>query len=343
MEDKKLKQIIGGLLHDVGKVLYRSADGRNHSVSGYEFLKDEVGITDRDILEQVRFHHGKELHHAEIGKDSLAYITYLADNIAAGADRRTLEEEAEKGFDPFMALDSIFNTLNGNQGKAKYLPATLDPAGGIHFPVEEDVKYNEAFYKKIRQEIRDLLRNLEYTDSYINSLLEVLEASLSFVPSSTARKERADISLFDHVKLTACVGSCLYDYAAENQIQDYQEWVFHNTKMLYEQQLFLLASIDISGIQSFIYGQYGNSDVLKNLRARSFYLEIMLEEMVDELLDQLQLSRANLIYTGGGHAYLFLPNTRHTKDIFAEQENKVNRWLLDTFQTDLYAALGCSE
>ena len=39
MEDKKLKQIIGGLLHDVGKVLYRSADGRNHSVSGYEFLK----------------------------------------------------------------------------------------------------------------------------------------------------------------------------------------------------------------------------------------------------------------------------------------------------------------
>ncbi len=343
MEDKKLKQIIGGLLHDVGKVLYRSADGRNHSVSGYEFLKDEVGITDRDILEQVRFHHGKELHHAEIGKDSLAYITYLADNIAAGADRRTLEEEAEKGFDPFMALDSIFNTLNGNQGKAKYLPATLDPAGDIHFPVEEDVKYNEAFYKKIRQEIRDLLRNLEYTDSYINSLLEVLEASLSFVPSSTARKERADISLFDHVKLTACVGSCLYDYVVENQIQDYQEWVFHNTKMLYEQQLFLLASIDISGIQSFIYGQYGNSDVLKNLRARSFYLEIMLEEMVDELLDQLQLSRANLIYTGGGHAYLLLPNTRHTKDIFAEQENKVNRWLLDTFQTDLYAAFGCSE
>lgn len=38
MNDNQRKVIIGGLLHDIGKVLYRSDDGRNHSQSGYDFL-----------------------------------------------------------------------------------------------------------------------------------------------------------------------------------------------------------------------------------------------------------------------------------------------------------------
>lgn len=39
MTEEQRKIIAGGLLHDIGKVLYRGDDGRNHSVSGYEFLK----------------------------------------------------------------------------------------------------------------------------------------------------------------------------------------------------------------------------------------------------------------------------------------------------------------
>ena len=44
MNDNQRKVIIGGLLHDIGKVLYRSDDGRNHSQSGYDFLKNDVDI-----------------------------------------------------------------------------------------------------------------------------------------------------------------------------------------------------------------------------------------------------------------------------------------------------------
>ena len=32
------KVAIGGLLHDIGKLLYRCGDGRSHAESGYEFL-----------------------------------------------------------------------------------------------------------------------------------------------------------------------------------------------------------------------------------------------------------------------------------------------------------------
>ena len=89
MADRQNKVAIGGMLHDIGKVLYRAADGRNHSRSGYEFLKDEVGITDEEILEQVLYHHKSLLKASSVSKDSPAYITYIADNIAAAADRRT--------------------------------------------------------------------------------------------------------------------------------------------------------------------------------------------------------------------------------------------------------------
>ena len=42
--DDQIKLMIGSLLHDIGKVVYRSGDGRNHSQSGYEYLKNEAQI-----------------------------------------------------------------------------------------------------------------------------------------------------------------------------------------------------------------------------------------------------------------------------------------------------------
>ena len=47
-------------------------------------------------------------------------------------------------------------------------------------------------------------------------MLEIFEATLSFVPSSTSQKQMIDISLYDHVKITAAIGSCIYEYMKEN-------------------------------------------------------------------------------------------------------------------------------
>lgn len=40
----------------------------------------------------------------------------------------------------------------------------------------------------------------------------------------------------------------------------------------------------------------------------------MLEVIVDQLLEKLELTRANLLYTGGGHAYLLVSNTDKVKE-----------------------------
>ena len=39
MTDKEVKLVLGALLHDIGKVIYRQGDDRRkHSQSGYDFL-----------------------------------------------------------------------------------------------------------------------------------------------------------------------------------------------------------------------------------------------------------------------------------------------------------------
>ena len=92
MDDRQIKLVIGSLLHDIGKVVYRTGDGRNHSQSGYDFLTEQHLDFDKDILDCVRYHHGIHLKNARIEKDSLAYITYFADNIAAEIGRASCRE-----------------------------------------------------------------------------------------------------------------------------------------------------------------------------------------------------------------------------------------------------------
>lgn len=346
MQERQMKVAIGGMLHDIGKVLYRADDRRNHSLSGYEFLKDEIGITDSDILDQVRYHHAAFLKDARIPGDSLAYITYLADNISAAADRRE-NDTADSGFDKSVSLESIFNILNGNNQKYHYHATTLEPDGRINYPDEKAIIFDESYYGKIKGNLRQVLGELKDTgtipEGYLSSLLEIMEANLSYVPSSTSKREIADISLFDHVKLTAAIGNCILAFLEEKDRSDYREDLFRHGKEFLKEKAFLLFSMDMSGIQKFIYHQYGTEDVLKNLRARSFYLDIMMENMADELIERIGVSRANLIYSGGGHAYMLLPNTQAVKAFIDSFERETNEWMLDLFGSDLFLACGYAE
>lgn len=339
MTEENVKLAIGALLHDIGKLLYRYNDGRNHSRSGYEYLKDVVHIEDRKILEQVLYHHASLLKNARIENNSLAYITYIADNIASASDRRKTQEE-ESGFDREMSLQSIFNLLNCNDEKLCYSPEQLNE--NINYPTSVSTGFDEIFYGKIVNEIEKNLRGITWNKNYLNSLLEVLEAQLSYIPSSTMKSEVADISLYDHVKLTAAIAASIKEWLDENNISDYKETLFKGATGFYGKKVFLLFSMDMSGIQDFIY-TIASKNALRMLRSRSFYLEIFMENLIDELLDYIGMSRANLIYSGGGHAYIITANTENIKQKIAEFELKINEWMLDEFKTALFLGCGYAE
>lgn len=337
MQTEQIKLLMGCLLHDIGKVLYRVGESGTHSSSGYDFLLNEIKIEDQEILDCIRFHHAADIKKANLEKNALAYICYFADNIAAAIDRREGKNTGD-GFDRSVPLASVFNLLNGNDKKGHYARRVLDPKAPINYPTTADIKMDDSFYESVQRNITENLKGLAFSEEYLVSLLEVLEANLSYVPFSTSKREQTDISLYDHMKITAAIGACLQLYLQENDRHDYHKETI-KSDLLYKEEAFLLYSMDVSGIQKFIY-TIASKDALRMLRARSFYLDFILEHCIDELLKELTLTRANLIYSGGGHAYILIPNTETAENVVQAFEKDLNKWLRDQYGTSLYVAGG---
>ncbi|MFB3219481.1 type III-A CRISPR-associated protein Cas10/Csm1, partial [Staphylococcus pseudintermedius] len=348
--DNKLTLMYGALLHDIGKVIYRSnahifAKG-THSKLGYQFLKQFVEFNDKKLLENVKYHHYKELKNAHIEENSLAYITYIADNIASGLDRRDLIEEGDESastefkfhFDKFTPLYSVFNVVNGNKDESEQGKYKFNKENHVEYPSVRNTQYSSSHYNTLMKDMAyDLENRLKYSEEHFASLLKWTESMWQYIPSSTNKGQLIDISLYDHSRITSAIATCIYDFLNEQNITNYKQKLFSNynqTKTFYEQEAFLILSMDMSGIQSFIFNISG-SKALKSLRSRSFYLELMLEVIVDELLKRLHLSRANLLYTGGGHTYLVLPNTRSVQNVITDFQKEIKLWFINEFGIDL--------
>lgn len=339
MTENEIKLVIGSLLHDVGKVIYRTGNIEKHSLSGAKYLMNEAKVEDKSVIDCVKYHHSDALKNANLDRNSLAYITYIADNIASASDRRD-NDSSDYGFTVTMPLAPVFNILNKNKSDFSYAPRMLNSK--INYPTKDKIPFDKSFYSKVKDRLNDTLKGLEWNENYLNSLLLALESTMCFVPSSTSKSELADISLYDHVKLTSAYSSCIYQYLSEQGIVDFKDELFKNANSFYEKNAFLLYETDISGIQDFIYTIH-SKDALRTLRSRSFYLEIFMQHIVDTLLSKLSLSRANLIYSGGGHCYMILPNTNAVKSYLDEYEREINSWLMKNFDISLYVATAYKE
>lgn len=280
---------------------------------------------------------------SEASEDKLyLYITKLADKIAATFDRRDVND-GEFNLIEGENLYSIFNILNDNNQLYKYSPSILYEEEKINIPMEQPETLSKDFYKIIRAKLSEKLEKRDSGIDFINSSLEVLEQTSSYVPIVKERGEKSDISIYEHIKQSLAIGSAIFEYLSEKERIEEQESIYKDSEEFYKEKSIILYSMDFSGIQAFIYGQYGKEDVLKNLRARSFYLEILLENVIDELLEKLSLSRANLLYAGGGHAYFILANTENTKQILEDFAQDLREWMQDTFGIDLFIGTGYTE
>ena len=344
MNEGIVKAYAGSLFHDIGKVVQRVGGvSGTHSKIGIEFLRD-LGIKDKDILDCVQYHHWRELR-AAADVSHYAYIAYIADNIASAAERRTSPDEfTERGWNPKMPLQSVFNLLNSKSERHYYRPITLDWKEGINFPQKREPSFDKYNYSEIVDRFRRDLETFELTSEYLNSLLELAEEKLSFVPSSTDKTQVADISLYDHMKLTAAIACCIYDYIQTANVneQDYRRELLDRADRFYNKDFAIMYSASLSGIQDFIYTIH-SENALKTLRARSFYLELFVENLIDEILTNIGLTRANLLYSGGGHFYMILPNTESVKAKLTEVITKTNNWLLVRFRAALYVSDGYCE
>lgn len=346
MKEKEIL-IKGALLHDIGKVCYRTGKRINHSKLGGDFLEQYLKPNEetKRLLNCVRYHHKDYLQKAKLDKNDLAYIVYEADNIASGMDRRENEGE-EKGFDPKLNLDSIFSVFYSDkeiQVANKYPLIYKDINKAFNYPRKDISLATNSNYEALLNKIKSHFITKDINQISINQLLQIIEEGFSYVPSSTNRAEVCDISLYVHSKITSAVTSCMKLYFDEQQIQDYKKYCFNSgSKIFRNEKIYLLISGDISGIQDFIY-TIPSKGALKTLRGRSLYIDLLLEEFIDEYLEQIGLSRANVLYSGGGHFYILAPNIEDTKKAIDKLQAKMNRWLMENIGINLYLAIGMAE
>ena len=247
-----------------------------------------------------------------------ACLTDAQKRIAARADVISAGSGASDGqMSRAVALESVFNRLRQGRGDARYTADWQEDC--VQYPSPKASNDPDAL-KSIEKRWKAGLSGLSLTPDYINSLLLLMERCFCYIPSSAHNHDRPDVSIFHHGKAAAAIGGCL------SRCPD-------------AEKPFLLYSLDLSGIQTFIY-TISSKGALKSLRVRSFYLSIMMEHIADTILDACQLCRVNLIYSGGGRAQLLLPNDDHCLRSADAVVAQVNDFLRNRFGAALYLASG---
>lgn len=319
------KVTLGALLHDIGKFIQRG-EGKptqSHGKIGYDWLRKILQGTKFEGLEIFcKYHHVKELREYSGDKETLYML-----QIVCEADSISSKEREEGEVKYKTPLKSIFSSVY-NSHPRYYMPKELS-LEEVNYPAElrevEPREYSELF-EKFSNEFKENLETLN-----ADKLLIILEKYTSFIPSKMSPEN--DVSLFDHLKTSAAIASCLYLYHKNNGFDGIEDRSLKK---------FLFVVGDISGIQSFIYN-ITSKGALKYLRARSSFVEMLCYDVALEIVKRLNLTTANIIFIGGGNFTLFLPNIEESKNVLEDVKKKVNEWLLKETQGDLYFSIAFVE
>jgi CRISPR-associated protein Csm1 len=333
---------MGGLLHDIGKLVQRATkERRNHMDIGADWLK-ELGPPWDQYSWAARFHHtdsraSVRLEHLDEEPKALAAaIISHADSLSASE-----REETTGQWNADIPLWNVFDRVALADSPAKKTPQTFFPVSplddeGLILPREKTGRSMEFSYTALESGLKDLMgKNNEGLSRGPGWLLRALERYTALVPSETAVGEERypDISLFDHLRTTAMIAVCLGGVVEERHPdllsgKDPMKIFSDLSKKLRnkDENPFLLVEGDIRGIQQYIY-DIGGKKALRGLRARSFYLEAVQESILSDLLETLRLPRTQVLFVGGGHWIVVVPNTQEVTTRLAEFRDDLNRRL----------------
>lgn len=229
-------------------------------------------------------------------------------------------------------LKSIFSLLSGQGIDDWYIVSKADC---INYPMQSP-DWSKEQEQMAKEELLLFLEHLAQDDAICNRILASCANLLMYFPSFKNGNGCEYISLYNEIKLNVCIAGAIYRYFCYGNKAE-REYTIPN-----DENAFLLFSCDLSGIQTFIYN-ITSERALKMLRSRSFYIDMLMEHFINSLLYELDLTRANLVYSGGGHAYAIFDNTVQTKEAIDHALENTNNWFIEHFGTELYLAGGYTE
>ena len=255
-----------------------------------------------------------------------------ADHLSSGMDRGTdkafEDDQDELAWDSFKTkrMVSVFEGILKDSHQHKY-----------HLPVEA-INLNDSFnpkekfdtnpdYANLWLEFIKEFKFLQQQDckAFSETLLYLLHKYTCTIPSSTINFP--DVSLFDHLKTTAAIAVCLYDWEQAGKTEENDS-----------EDPFLMIGADFSGIQNYIYNIISKS-AAKNLKGRSFYIKLLSDSVVAIILQELNLFEANVIYNAGGGFFILAPNTVLVNQKLDELKLKIEDNIFETHGTSIYIAI----
>lgn len=321
---------LGALLHDIGKFKWRAQKltaGDDHEKLGEEFIREYLGKIDilRDDIENI----------IKAANRSLGKV-HIADTTAA-KERQGIEDKTPRR--PLASiLQRISKVKNENTIPVEnfyyYNPEKLDIF--VQFPLthkksleqcsfddNEMIEKHKIIWEEFLKEVL-ILKNSKNFKVFLNSFYHLLEKYTTKVLSA-GYLSYPDLSLFDHSRVVAALSICIEETDKK------------------EKECILVQG-DLSGIQDYVYNEIYKTDrAAKKLRGRSFYVTILTEIISSFILENLQLFQPNLLYNGGGHFLMLIPNNKENKEMLDRLEKDINQKLFNKYSGKLQFVLGYIE
>ena len=209
----------------------------------------------------------------------------------------------------------------------RYRLSELSPMNS--FPSDKAAEKNqEQLVKKFYVEMDKL--NVNSPQTYSDFLVCFDRISRQYMWCFTASDfEGEDISLYDYMKVTESIMTCLIK--CENQKQPYT-----------------MVMGDFSGIQKYIFSisSANHHGVAKRLRARSFYVDIISRVFSQYVVDKFEVGRANILLQTGGKFYCMVPTSKDINQQLQKIRDEFDTYLHETFHGSVsvnLAWLSCSD
>ncbi len=352
--------VMAALLHDIGKVFARGVfldEYRRHpamkdiyrvgeSASAQEYTRRFCRLLSQSLPMRNASLSWMDLH-SEQPTDPAARLVREADRLATAEQGEIGDSIGQR--DGAGRLVSMMERVNlrGRTREPRFrLPIkTLHPNGQHHFPQSLDEPDSTAISQDYAHLGAGLLDDLDKVPRprqwdihgarcVVRSLLSMFERSLCQVPAEVG-VEHPDISLFDHLRITAAIAEGLYwHHTAHDEREN-----IHGTQSQ-EKHTWRLVCGDFSGIQSFIY-RITSKGAAKALRGRSLYIQLLCDAASEYLMRRLGLMPTARIYSSGGKFYLLIADVQ--EDELRREADKVNAWLLREFGGDVFLGIGIAK
>ena len=304
---------LAALLHDIGKFRMRATDRyKKHQEHSYEFVTqdfaDFFSPCGEAFKNAIRHHHPDRYPGC-----SPIQLQHLIEKQVILADRlsATEREDEEREGEDFVEspLVSILSRLEDPTQEYRYPLTALRLDRDTVIP-SKSPDVNQDIYRNLwgnfADDFRRATNGASYTPEAYQTIVALLHKYTSRMPAATPwgraeKKTIPDISLYNHLRTTAAIAACIGRELSETDL-DTQLDTGGQTSC----RVAALIKGDISGIQSFLY-QILSDGAARELRGRSFYLQLLTEAIAHWTLRQFDLPITNLLLASGGHFYILAP------------------------------------